>query len=229
MVCQDNESDKTERADGILEYINEEIHGKKVLDFGCGEGHVVLQANKLGANAWGYDESKTGMHLWDDGDSRLTTSFDKIKSHAPFDLVILYDVLDHTVNPVETLKQVHSICHGKTRVWVRCHSWMSRHAGHYYQKLNKAWIHLVFTDEELKLLHLEPKVCQKYFFPINTHKSWFANSAFVALTSDISKNDVEPFFSKPEIMRRLPIDKFEHKLPEWQMSQSFNDYLLQIK
>jgi hypothetical protein len=102
---------------------------------------------------------------------------------------------------------------------------MSRHATHLYQKINKAWIHLVFTEEELKLMGLEASFTQKYFFPIGQQEGWFKAAGFSVVSSDVIKSEVEPFFRKPKIVSRLPMDKFKD-FPEWQMSQSFNHYVL---
>ena len=40
---------------------------------------------------------------------------------------------------------------------------------------------------------------------------------------------VEPFFKKEEIKLRLTLDKYLGQFPEWQMSQVFNDYVVQVE
>ena len=223
LICEDSENDKMERAEGILDYIGDKLEGKKILDFGCGEGHVALKAAETAELAIGYDivqPSKTGTDK-----CLLTSDFDKVKEKGPFDLIILYDVLDHCKDSVVALNQVKSVSGPKTKVFVRCHSWMSRHGAHLYKQLNKAWVHLIFTEEELAKMGVKMEFVQKYYFPINTQNKWFADSGFKVVSSDIIKCAIEPFFRKPEIASILGIN-FQGNFPEWQLSQVFNDYVL---
>lgn len=229
LICNDTDKDKSDRAEGILNYMGENFTNRKFCDFGCGEGHVAKEVGKTSVLSVGYDIVKEGNLPWEttqDGFT-LTNNLDKVKESAPYDFILLYDVLDHSQNPVEVLQQVKSISNENTKVIVRCHSWMSRHATHLYQKINKAWIHLVFTEEELKLMGLEAPFTQKYFFPIGQQEGWFKAAGFSVVSSDVIKSEVEPFFRKPKIVSRLPMDKFKD-FPEWQMSQSFNDYVLKL-
>lgn len=214
IICQDNEKDKLERASAILTYISEDLTDKKFLDFGCGEGHVV----SLTQNSIGYDIIEKG-ELW--GKTNLTTDFNKIL--GKYDIILLYDVLDHCQNPVETLLQVKQLCNENTKVYIRCHSWMSRHGAHLHKYINKAWIHLVLNEEELSSLNLKPEIVQKYYYPVNTHKNWFDETGFKITYSNIIKSPVDSFFK--QFSDRLNI---KGKFPEWQMSQDFNDYIIKI-
>jgi len=227
LICNDDEKDKTERAEGILNYIGENFANKKFCDFGCGEGHVAKEVGKTSLVSVGYDIVKEGVLPWETTQEgyTLTNNLDKVKENGPYDYILLYDVLDHSKEPLEVLQQVKSLSNENTKIIVRCHSWMSRHATHFYRKINKAWIHLIFTEEELKLMGLEMPFTQKYFFPIGQHESWFKAANMTVVSSDIIKSEVEPFFRRPKIISRLPMDKFKD-FPEWQMSQSFNDYIL---
>jgi hypothetical protein len=87
---------------------------------------------------------------------------------------------------------------------------------------------LFFSEEELKNMGIEFDFIQKYYFPINKHKSWFNESGFQFESSDIVRSFVEPFFRRQEILSRIP-EEFNGEFPEWQMSQTFNDYVLKIK
>mgnify|MGYP003333354394 FL=1 len=225
LICSDSEDDKKERADGILDYVNFDLSGKRFCDFGCGEGHVALAASQKAAKSVGFDIRQSGQNEWEKDDScLLTTDFVRLKSCAPFDFITIYDVLDHSINPLEVLENVADISHKGTKVFVRCHSWMSRHGGHLYQKLNKAWAHLIFTRTELELMGLQPENIYKTYFPLATQNSWFQSLNMKVESHDIIKTVVEPFFSRPEFNNRLPYRLFGGKFPEWQMSQVFNDY-----
>ena len=228
LICDENETDKIDRAEGILDYMNQQFAGKKFCDFGCGEGHVAKVVGKTASLSVGYDIATTGSLPWETATDgfMLTKDLEKVKQSAPYDFILLYDVIDHAQDPVKVLQTVKEFCNPDTKVLLRCHSWMSRHATHLYRKINKAWMHLVFTEEELKLMGLDITFTQKYFFPIKQQEEWLEKSLFKKISSDVVKCDVEPFFRRREIIARLPMQHFKD-FPQWQMSQSFNDYVLQ--
>lgn len=230
LICANTEKDKVERAEGILNYIGENLDQKKFCDFGCGEGHVAKEVGKHTTNSTGYDIVKTGDLPWETTQEgfTLTTDYEKVKQQSPYDFILLYDVLDHAASPIEVLEKVRLLCNQDTKVIVRCHSWMSRHGSHLYQDINKAWIHLVFTEEELNLMGLKLPQMQKIYFPLGAQDEWFKRSNFKVISSDIIKCQVESFFRRPLISNRLPLEQFKGEFPEWQMSQSFNDYILKI-
>ena len=235
LICRDTEEDKSDRALGIVELLGVDCRGKKFLDFGCGEGHVVRAAKDEGATAsCGYDVTKTGSLSWQQPDSFfLTTSMVDLDQHKPFDIILLHDVLDHADDPVGVLKQCRDLSHEKTKIIVRCHSFMSRHGGHLYKQVNKAWIQLVFSDEELASMGLDlsemPK--QRVFYPINTYHSWFQSAGLKVHHENTLVGEVEEFFRgdlKNEIVHNFNSQAKSQvaELPEWQMSQHFNDFTL---
>lgn len=229
LICEDNEEDKLDRAEGILDYISDDLSGKRFLDFGCGEGHVVVKASETAARSIGFDIVKTGIHDWEkSGKYLLTRNFDKVINSSPYDIILLYDVLDHCEDPIALLHAVRAVCKAETKIYTRCHSWMSRTGGHLYKKLNKAWAHLVFTEEELNKMNLKLESLRKYYFPMHTQKAWFNAANLLVNYSDTVNSIVEPFFQKPAISDRLR-EKFDGIFPEPQLQQSFNDYILKIK
>lgn len=226
MICTDDEKDKIERANGMSEYIGNTVN-KKVLDFGCGEGHLAQAIAKKAIKSSGYDIVKNGNLEWEkEGEYFLTTDFSKIVANGPYDYIVLYDVLDHSENPVKILKDIKSISGPKTEVFVRCHSWMSRHGSHLYKTLNKAWVHLFLTETEMQYLNLVPDSKQKYFRPLAQHSSWFEQAGFKVKLSDIIKSEIEPFFKSSVLSNRVMQNTKQDSYPDWQMSQSFNDYVL---
>lgn len=224
LLCKD-EDDKTERAEGIIHSLLPELGDKTVLDFGCGEGHIAVEASKMAKKSVGYDVKAEGLP-WDAHKDVLTTDFEVVKKDAPYDFVVLYDVLDHAVDPVALLEQVKAVSHEKTQIFVRCHPWIGRHAGHLYNQMNKAWIHVVFTEEELEKMGLKPDVVQKVTAPINQQRKWFAQAGLKVANEEVVGGYVEDFFRKPIVAKRLP--KVGGGFPEFQMSQTFNDYLLTL-
>jgi 2-polyprenyl-3-methyl-5-hydroxy-6-metoxy-1,4-benzoquinol methylase len=215
LICDTNsEEDKKERAAGIVDLLTEnvgDLSELKILDYGCGEGHVATHLNAIG-----YDAQK---HWLDSG--KLTTDFSEIKKNSPFDLILLYDVLDHVEKeaPIEVLAKIKLLCHKDTKVFLRCHPWSSRHGGHLYQHINKAFIHLIFTNEELKRLGYKPDYSRKVISP-STYENWFSSMGFEVEKKDVIENRYEMFLKNKIISERIKSCQIEH--PEI----SFVDYII---
>jgi 2-polyprenyl-3-methyl-5-hydroxy-6-metoxy-1,4-benzoquinol methylase len=121
-----------------------------ILDYGCGEGHLVVVLNNRKKLTYGYDIRKNKM--W----SGFKTSSDKFLdseslSDQKFKSIIMYDVIDHVVevSAVEMLENVHDLLDDDGRLYISAHPFSSSHGGHLYQEENKAYIHLLLDDEEL--------------------------------------------------------------------------------
>ena len=231
LICEENEQDKLDRAEGIVNYISQDLREKKFLDFGCGEGHVASKIAGLETTkSYGYDIVKTGLLNWEQPENNflLTTDFEKIKADAPYDIVLIYDVLDHADNPVEILQKVAELTNESSKIFVRCHPFSARHGTHMYRKLNKAYIQLVFTDEELQTMGLTNDIKQRTYFPVSSNNSWFADAKFKVINHDIVKTLVEDFFKNNKLVsQRIMRSEYNKSFPDYQMSQVFNDYILQ--
>ena len=195
-ICNETEIDKQERAEGILEiFMPKLLTGMSFLDYGCGEGHVVKKVIENGASiAVGFDLVATGPFTWEQSENgMLTTDFEKIKNHARYDRVLIYDVLDHCgdSNTIDTiLLNAISVLKPNGKIYVRCHPWTGRHGGHLYKSLNKAFAHFLLSDEELKEIGitLDSKII-KMLHPENTYKSCFRkNNLRIVWESSPSSN-----------------------------------------
>lgn len=230
MICQDNEDDKIERAEGIIDYIELPLKDKKFLDFGCGEGHVVLKSSEQSSKSVGYEIESKGNLVWESEEEKylLTTNFEKVLSHAPYDIILLYDVLDHAKNPIECLNMVKKACDQNTKVFVRCHTFMSRHGTHIYKTLNKAWAHLYLNDDELEMLNAKGEFTNKVYFPLIQQDGWFKSAGFKKIFEKAITGKVEEYFKNPYLLKCQPKAFNSNEAPIWQMSQTFNDYLIKI-
>lgn len=222
-VCGDTDADKTERAASILEYAGFDLTGKKVLDFGCGEGHVAAHAASVGATAVGYDIKQSGTLPWEaEGAYLLTTDIEQVRGRGPYDYVIIYDVLDHCQDVAAALNEVKSVCTPATKVFIRFHSWMSKHGVRQYKTLNKGWVQLFFNKDELKLMGIDATDMQQYSFPINTQTNWLIQAGFAIKEKETITGPV-PKIVRNDLYKRFYGKDFE-QFPKWQASQLYNDY-----
>lgn len=231
------EEDKLNRASGILDImISEDLENKKFLDFGCGEGHVPYLAVDEGvAVSVGYD---IVAQNWENltpakPNNYLTTSFDEVKSRGPYDIILVNDVVDHTNQDiVEILSNLKNILVDNGSVIIKCHPFTSRHATHLYKDLNKAYMHLVFTEQELeKIFNGKKGIFNRGIVkPLATYKYAFDKAGFKIMEERITpKSQVEAFFKTPTIANRIMKNTGFDSFPEFQMSMDFIDFFLQKK
>ena len=247
-MCDPNiEDDKKNRAENVIDvFISESLENKKFLDFGCGEGHMaVYAASQKTTISVGYDINQTGTLAWNSTENPyfLTTDLEKMKEKGPYDVILIYDVLDHCADPINVLIQAKSVLTNNGKIYLRTHPWISRHGGHLYQQgqlyrqLNKAFIHLILTEEELKTIGIEPETTpnQKVLSPIMTYENWIKKAGLAIVYKHTEPQDVEPIINNKiiakKIYQRFPnflIESENHpaKPPIFQMSQNFLDYTL---
>lgn len=237
LICDpNNETEKIERSKGIIEvYLDDSIKDKKILDFGCGEGHLISSSAEFGPKmVVGYDvnQNKTwaGFNLNDS--QKLTTTWEEVVANAPYDYVIAFDVLDHLENetPINCLKKIKSVMNTNSKLYVRFHPYTSRHATHLYQGLNKAFVHLFMTEDEIKQQYpdLKPTKCEKITRPLATYEKYIQEAGFKVLNRREVTENVEDFFANQDrsniICKHLEFDSF----PKFQLSLCFVDYVLKF-
>jgi len=234
IVDENLEEEKMDRAEGIVDIlIQEELEDKVILDYGCGEGHIAKHiSQQKSKKSIGYDISRTEKSklLWEDESEGylLTTNFEKVKENAPYDIIIIYDVLDHSEDPIEILNKASSLLSDNGKIYLRCHPWCGRHGGHLYREINKAFVHIIFSDEELKELGIidqEPNI--KVIYPMAQYDRFIKSSNLKTIERDIDTQGVEDFFIKNEIITKRLKKIIDFKgFPTHQLSQCFHDYIL---
>jgi 2-polyprenyl-3-methyl-5-hydroxy-6-metoxy-1,4-benzoquinol methylase len=237
LICDPNsETDKMERGRGIIELmIEEDLKGLKFLDIGCGEAHsVFLSADHQTALSVGYDVKRHDS--WDRfGGTKpnvlLTTDMEEVQRNGPYDVIILFDVLDHIKgeDPIALLKKAAGVLSEKGKVYMRVHPHISRHGTHLYHSINKAYAHLVFTPQEIKQLVPDAKGEESsigVLYPLKTYNDMIERAGLkVDNRRDITEK-VEPFFKIPKIAERIMKNTGMGSFPEFQMSLQFIDYVL---
>lgn len=235
---ENSEKDKEERAEGISDILLPPQSGKRFLDFGCGEGHIANYVSKSAKISVGYDivKNNKSRFAWEENDEKflLTTDFKKVEEKGPYDTILIYDVLDHVQNftPQEALAMTKSVLAKGGKIYLRTHPWTSRHGGHVYKKINKAFVHLVFTEEELKSMGVDLDFNLKVMSPQSKYGSWIEESGLKkSVEPEPDLQDIESFFKdntivKKRILNAFGVNEWGSK-PEWQMKQCFWDYVLE--
>ncbi len=246
LICDANsDQDKEDRAEGILDLIIDvHLENLKFLDFGCGEGHVVNRSRtqkpkiSVGYDVQEFDKWKS----WEKDDAAIyTTNWDEVKTLAPYNVVLVYDVIDHMTcsyeKLVERLKTIKEMLATNGKVFVRCHPWCSRHGTHLYQKLNKAYVHMVFSDHELEKLGYIQEKTRKVIHPLHEYGQLFAAAGLKIVSGPFQVIEKpEPFFSNnPLIAARIKAKynnshwetlKSGKEFPVFPMENQFVDYVL---
>ncbi len=228
LICNDDSS-ATNRAEAILDiFVSEHLRGKKFLDFGCGEGHVVMEAAKREAVSIGYDV----IDQWKFGSRpgiTFSTDLAKIQGLGPFDIILMHDVIDHsTTEPIQLLTQVRKLLKNEGKLYLKCHPWCSRHGSHIYKQLNKAFIHLVLDDIELtRFGGIASEHCIKLSKPVETYKHWIEAAGFDIQSELIQTSDVEPYFLKTSLVNNKIRSHWKaDDVIENHMSVDFVEYVL---
>jgi 2-polyprenyl-3-methyl-5-hydroxy-6-metoxy-1,4-benzoquinol methylase len=222
MLCnQNSDEDKFMRASNILgEMVS--LKDLAFLDFGCGEGHVVAASLAQEPRfSLGYDMLRHPS--WDHLEGVFTNGINIMRSHAPYDVVLLYDVLDHAEDPIQVLEEVKSVRKSNGPIYVRCHPWTSRHATHLYHQINKAFLHLVFSEKELLKLGFKGMKTIHLLSPQEHYHHWFRQAGLEIKHELVRKTPLEDFFKHPLVHQRLR-DNHEHFPASCEID--FIDYLL---
>jgi 2-polyprenyl-3-methyl-5-hydroxy-6-metoxy-1,4-benzoquinol methylase len=208
------------------------LRGKRFLDFGCGRGFTTLEASRRGAISFGYDPFEKNFFK-DRGDVNFFSDWGAVQKevnlNGKFDYVFLYDVLDHVNGELieSIVSKVYSVC--SNMVFLRCHPFCSRHGYHLHSLLNKAFIHLVFTPEELHSIGLR-KVEHTLSIVNTTDYASFFIKKFKVISEVKITDPIDNFFiNNPFIINKIATRWFygssrEHALSN--MSCSFLDFVL---
>lgn len=213
MICGEEEDHRLARAAGIInDFIRTDLTDKTFLDFGCGEGHVpYVAANLVGVkSAVGYDpkvDLKKGWLNFNETSNLLfSNDLNEVKDKGPYDIILLNDVIDHASDPRKVLEEVRNLKRPEIgKIYMRCHPWTSRHGTHLYKQLNKAYLHLVFSEEELHdTMGLIETPAIKYLDPIAAYRSLIKDAGFSIVNEETITHPVELFFThRPQILGRI--------------------------
>jgi hypothetical protein len=109
------------------------------------------------------------------------------------------------------------------------HPFCSRHATHLYHKINKAFVHLVFTASELEKLGYETPINANIMWPIKQYNACFINSNLKQINSNTLRERIEDFFKNNSIIEKRLREKnslYNNDFPSFQCEQQFLDFIL---
>lgn len=96
------ESDNKSR----FEELKDKIKGKKVLDFGCGNGGFLMNAKNTASYVAGIDLDKSLAEHFQNEEIKLYSNIDDIEEK--FDIITMFHVIEHLDKPDEVLTQLSS-------------------------------------------------------------------------------------------------------------------------
>jgi SAM-dependent methyltransferase len=229
LVCDDSsDKEKTERAKDIIDILlPKDYKEKSILDFGTGEGHTsrVLKENGV-QKVFGFDINNNFIK---DENLNLTTDWEIIEKNAPYDYIIAYDVMDHLerINIAEALYLLYDVLNPDGKLFVRYHPFTSRHGGHLYKNINKAYVHLILNQQEKdKYLMEKPVYTEPYAMPLTIYREAAKFSKFLIESEQNMTSKVEDFFFKDDISNRIIKNLGVTTFPLSQMSLQFIDQIL---
>jgi 2-polyprenyl-3-methyl-5-hydroxy-6-metoxy-1,4-benzoquinol methylase len=233
LICDNkSEEDKIERAEYITSnFIEEELKNYSILDFGCGEGHISKLFSDRSKFVFGYDLDVAKINFKADN-LKFSNDFKDVIEYGIYDYVFVYDVLDHSTDINDILSKIKSVCDKNSKIIIRCHPWCGRHGCHYYTKINKAFLNLVFTTEELLSLGLDISDVNKIIYPIKTYNEFFINNGFEIVEEVVERQNVEDFFINNNLIKKRIMLNWDRNIaeefPRHQMEQCFLTYKLKL-
>lgn len=131
-----------------------DVHGRRVLDIGCGRGDTLAWLQRWGADVHGTQVSATAAQVARQlvGDDRIFAGdlADAAYPDASFDCVTLWHVLEHVPAPLSLLKEIRRILKPGGFVYIEVPNaggWAARRFGH----------HWLAYDVPKHLLHFTPR------------------------------------------------------------------------
>jgi len=132
------------------------IRGKRVLDYGCGNGTLLRMASAMGAETVGVEQSATARkHIADSGYGRAYADLKELKAKEPiaqFDYIMMCDVVEHLREPWIDLAELRSLLADDGRLFMttpNSNSMRSRLSGARWDQRNNPTHFYYFNSQSL--------------------------------------------------------------------------------
>jgi SAM-dependent methyltransferase len=156
----------------------------KLLDVGCNEGRGLRQYARNGFQAEGLDLNENAVRVaWDAGLTVYPVPLEDFQPPVPYDVVVLSNVLEHSVDPKGMLLDAGRVLKSGGQVWVSCpnsESWMRSLFG-------RSWInwHVPFHIVQFSRSSLQQLLANAGFDHVEfrqvTPAAWVASSLIVKI------------------------------------------------
>lgn len=235
IIDPESEYEKIIRGKDIVNIlVGNDVFSVNVLDFGCGEGYSAFFCADVAKYVVGYDRKFHDQWKSLQKENLLYTTSWADVINLRYEVILLFDVLDHLEdsNIVSVLSDVKKLLSPKGKLYIRVHPWCSRHAIHQYYSLNKAYLNLIFSKEELM------RVCPVYMentglikMPFKEYSDFFEECGLKIESMRAVRDNVEPIFQSSLFAKRIRHNYNIKDLPfpDFQMSVTFIDYILGLK
>lgn len=203
-----NAASEIQRAFQIAEKINQNTSEARILDFGCGKGYLAKEYSKRSPYVIGYDilEAET----WKNTETlHFTTDPQEITKSGPYNLIIIYDVLDHinaAYDPARTLLGLKEMLTNNGMIYLETHPWTSRHGAHQYElepEFNKAYLHLLLTPEEAGSIDFDHTYTLPILRPMQVYHEWFKQAGLKVQSRTINSSEESLSYFSDELIDRI--------------------------
>ncbi len=173
------------KIDGDISFHAKQGTGR-LLDVGCNEGRGLIRYQSSGYSVEGLElNSKAADAARKKGFVVYSDLIEQFEPADKYDVVVLSNVLEHSLNPAEMLTHVARILNPRGQVWISCpnsKSWLRSVFGHY-------WInwHVPFHISHFSTKTLADVLHQSGFEPTESHQEtpalWVSHSILASLFS----------------------------------------------
>lgn len=87
-------------------FLRHSLTGKKILDFGCGNGGFLVKSQKIAQTVNGVELELRLQEHFETNNIKVWTSLDRIGSTEKFDIITAFHVFEHLSDPKEIMKQL---------------------------------------------------------------------------------------------------------------------------
>jgi SAM-dependent methyltransferase len=130
--------------------VYEELVGRKVLDFGCGEGVEAVKMARRGVNVTGFDLSahNTALARQRIANAGLPIDITMTAPETKYDVIISLDGFEHYADPLAVLRQMDALLTPAGQVFVSFgYMWGHPLGGHLFSPF--PWAHRILRENSL--------------------------------------------------------------------------------
>jgi len=124
-----------------------------------------------------------------------TDNFKLVQQKGNYNIILVNDIIDHVENSNYWLHHLCDLIDKDTgRIFIRCHPYTSKNGTHIGEQTNKAFLHLIFNDNELATLGVTNKFTRKTIDSTKSYRKLFEECGLKIVKEVIKKEVVESMF-----------------------------------